>query len=151
MDFVLTAKRDKAAARCFLERAISLHDMPEKITIDKRGANTAAIEGVKADACVDRVLRQSTYLNNIVAQAHRAVRRVTQSMLGFKSFWSARIIFAGIGTLHMIKKGQLDCSGGQTLSPANQFHEPCRLITRSATKLFSARLHYCDRTGQTDG
>ncbi len=122
VDFVLTAKRDKAAAQCFLERAISLHDVPEKITIDKRGANTAAIEGVKADACVDRVLRQSTYLKNIVEQDHRAVKRVTQSMLGFKSFWSARIIIAGIGTLHMIRKGQRDCSGGQTLPAANQFY-----------------------------
>ena len=53
VDFLLTAKRDKAAARRFLERAINLHDLPEKITIDKSGANTAAIESVKAEACVD--------------------------------------------------------------------------------------------------
>jgi len=50
VDFLLTAKRDMAAARRFLERAINLHDLPEKITIDKSGANTAAIERVKADA-----------------------------------------------------------------------------------------------------
>ncbi len=50
VDFLLTAKRDMAAARRFLERAINLHDLPEKITIDKSGANTAAIESVKADA-----------------------------------------------------------------------------------------------------
>lgn len=53
LDFLLTAKRDKAAARRFLERAINLHDVPEKITIDKSGANTAAIESVNADACVN--------------------------------------------------------------------------------------------------
>src|SRR5674476_204252 len=53
VDFLLTAKRDLAAARRFLERAINLHDVPEKITIDKSGANTAAIESVKADTCVD--------------------------------------------------------------------------------------------------
>ena len=53
VDFLLTAKRDMAAARRFLERAINLHDVPEKIAIDKSGANTAAIESVKADACVD--------------------------------------------------------------------------------------------------
>jgi transposase-like protein len=53
VDFLLTAKRDKAAARRFLERAINLHDSPEKITIDKSGANTAAIESVRADTCVD--------------------------------------------------------------------------------------------------
>ena len=53
VDFLLTAKRDLAAARRFLERAINLHDVAEKITIDKSGANTAAIESGKADACVD--------------------------------------------------------------------------------------------------
>lgn len=53
VDFLLTARRDLAAARRFLERAINLHDVPETITIDKSGANTAAIESVKAGACVD--------------------------------------------------------------------------------------------------
>ncbi len=57
VNFLLTAKRDMAAARQFLERAINLHDVPEKIIIDKSGANTAAIESVKADACVDIPLR----------------------------------------------------------------------------------------------
>ena len=122
VDFVLTAKRDLAAARWFLERAINHHDVPGKITIDKSGANTAAIECVKADACVDILMRQSKYLNNIVEQDHRAVKRITRPMLGFKSFWSARIIIAGIETIHMIKKGQIDCPAGPTMSAANQFY-----------------------------
>ena len=122
VDFLLTAKRDLAAARRFLERAINLHDVPEKITIDKSGANTAAIESVKADACVDILMRQNKYLNNIVEQDHRAVKRITSPMLGFKSFWSARIIIAGIETMHMIRKGQLDCPSGQPASAANQFY-----------------------------
>jgi transposase-like protein len=63
VDFLLTAKRDLAAARRFLERSIDLHDVPEKIAIDKSGANTAAIKSVKDDACVDIELRQSKYLN----------------------------------------------------------------------------------------
>ncbi len=45
VDFLLTAKRDVAAARRFFERAIDQHDVPEKITIDKSGANTAAVHG----------------------------------------------------------------------------------------------------------
>ena len=53
MDFLLTAKRDLTAARRFLEREINLHDVPEKITIDKSGSTTAAIESVKTDSCVD--------------------------------------------------------------------------------------------------
>ena len=121
VDFLLTAKRDLDAARRFLERAITLHDVPEKITIDKSGANTAAIESVKADASVDIVMRQNKYLNNIVEQDHRAVKRITSPMLGFKSFWSARIIIAAIETMHMIRKGQLDSPSGQPASAANQF------------------------------
>ena len=122
VDFLLTAKRDKAAARRFLERAINLHGLPEKITIDKSGANTSAIESVKADACVDILMRQNKYLNNLVEQDHRAVKRVTGPMLGFKSFWSARILIAGIETMHMIKKGQMDCPAGSTMSAADQFY-----------------------------
>jgi transposase-like protein len=122
IDFLLTAKRDLAAARRFLERAINLHDVPLKITIDKSGANTAAIESVKRDACVDIVMRQSKYLNNIVEQDHRAIKRITRPMMGFKSFWNARIIIGGIETMHMIKKGQMDCPVGSTTSAANQFY-----------------------------
>ena len=71
VDFLLTAKRDKAAARRFLERAINLHGLPEKITIDKSGANTAGIESVKADACVDILMRQNRHLNNLVGRTTR--------------------------------------------------------------------------------
>jgi putative transposase len=106
VDFLLTAKRDLAAARRFLERAINLHDVAEEITIDKSGANTAAIESVKADCCFDIQLRQSKYLNNIVEQDHRAVKRITRPMMGFKSCGCARVLIAGIETMHMIRKGQ---------------------------------------------
>ena len=122
VDFLLTAKRDLAAARRFLEHAINLHDVPEKVTIDKSGANTAAVESAKADACIDILMRQTKYLNNIIEQDHRAIKRITRPMMGFKSFWSARINIAGIEAMHMIKKGQMDCQGGQTMSAANQFY-----------------------------
>ena len=122
VDFPLTAKRDKAAARRYLESAINLRGLPEKIAIDKSGANTAAIRSANEDACIDIELRQSKYLNNIVEQDHRAVKRVTDPMMGFKSFWSARIIISGIETMHMIKKGQMDCPAGTNASSANQFY-----------------------------
>ena len=73
VDFLVTAKRDLPAARRFLERAINLHNLPEMIIIDKTGA------------CVD-LMRKNKYLNNIVEQDHRAIKRVTRPMLGFKSF-----------------------------------------------------------------
>jgi putative transposase len=122
IDFLLTAKRDLSAARRFLERAVNLHGVPETITIDESGANTAAIDSVIADADVDILRRQSKYLNNIVEQDHRAIKRLTRPMLGFKSFRCAARLIAGIETMHMIKKGQLSCSGGQPMSAAAQFY-----------------------------
>ena len=122
IDFLLRAHRDCAAARRFFERAIELHGVPEKITIDKSGANTAAIEGMRADSGADIELRQSKYLNNIVEQDHRAIKRIVRPMLGFKSFRCASILISGIEIMHMIKKGQLDCSEGQALTAAEQFY-----------------------------
>ena len=122
VDFLLSAKRELAAARRYLERAINLHGLPEKITIDKSGANTAAIKSVNGDACLGIELRQSKYLNNIVEQDHRAVKRITNPIMGFKSFWSAQKLISGIETMHMIKKGQLHCPGWQAMSAANQFY-----------------------------
>jgi transposase-like protein len=59
VDVLLTARRDLAAARRYMERAIGLNGLPEKITTDKSGANTAAIRSVTEDACLDIELRQS--------------------------------------------------------------------------------------------
>ena len=61
VDFLFSAKRDIAAARRFLERAIGLHGLPEKITIDKSGANTAAIESVIADPGAPNTVRLSSF------------------------------------------------------------------------------------------
>jgi transposase-like protein len=107
VDFLLTARRDEAAARRFLERAIDRHGKPGTITIDKSGANTAAINSYNADHETAIKLRQCKYLNNIVEQDHRAIKRRTRPMLGFKVWHCARILLAGIETMHMIRKGQL--------------------------------------------
>lgn len=117
-----TAKRDKAAACRFLERAINPHGVPQKITIDKSGANTAAIQSVSMEVYLDIELRQSKYLKNIVEQDHRAVKRIANPMLGFRSFWSAQKLIAGIETMHRIKKEQLCYLDGEGLSAADQFH-----------------------------
>ena len=122
VDFLLRAKRDHAAARAFFERAIGLHDVPEKIAIDKSGSNKAAIVSIQADSGLAIAMRQSKYLNNIVEQDHRAIKRVTRPMLGFKTFRCARIIIAGIETMHMIRKNQLGDIKDQASSAANQFY-----------------------------
>ena len=122
IDFVLRTHRDYAAARRFFERAVELHGVPETITIDKSGANTAAIEGLRADSGADIGLRQSKYIDNLVEQDHRAIKRIVRPMLGFKSFHCARAILAGIETMHMIKKGQLDRPKARASFAAHQFY-----------------------------
>ena len=122
IDFLLRAHRDVVAARQFFEGAIDLHGVPEKITIDKSGSNTAAIQSIRVDSGVDIELRQSKYLNNIVEQDHRAIKRIVRPMLGFKTFRCARTLIAGIETMHMIRKGQLQCPDGQASSAAGKFY-----------------------------
>ena len=122
VDFVLTAKRDEAAARRFFECAMDLHDVPEKVTIDKSGANTAAVRGLVADSGVAIELRQSKYLNNLVEQDHRAIKRRTRPMLGFKDFHCAAKIIAGVELMHMIRKGQHAGPEGQVMSAAELFY-----------------------------
>src|ERR1700744_982711 len=122
VDFVLTARRDEAAARRFLKRAIDQHGGPKTITIDKSGANTAAINSYNKDHRARITLRQCKYLNNVVEQDHQAIKRIVRPMLGLKSFRCARILLAGIETMHMIRKGQLATPKGQVASAANQFY-----------------------------
>jgi transposase-like protein len=98
IDFLLRAHRDVAAARQFFKGAIDLHGVPEKITIDKSGSNTAAVHSIRDDSGVDIELRQSKYLNNIVEQDHRAIKRIVRPMFGFKTFRCARAVIAGIET-----------------------------------------------------
>jgi len=104
------------------EQAIGLHDVPEKINIDKSGANTAAIQSIQSDSGAPIEMRQSKYLNNIVEQDHRAVKRIVRPMLGFKCFRCARALFAGIETMHRIRKGQMDCLEGHASSAAKKFY-----------------------------
>jgi len=120
VDFLLTAKRDRKAALRFLSKAAGQHGTPEKITIDKSGASTAAIESYNAEHDTEVEIRQVKYLNNVVEQDHRAIKRQVRPMMGFKSFWSAAVTLAGIELMHMIRKGQLKAAG--RLRPASQFY-----------------------------
>ena len=67
-------------------------------------------------------IRQVKYLNNMVEQDHRAVKRVTRPMLGFKSFRSAQAVLAGIELMHMIRKGQFMMEGCDGMSLADQLY-----------------------------
>ena len=120
VDFLLTARRDRKTALRLLRKAAGKHGVPRKVTIDKSGANTAAIGSYNAEHDCDIEVRQVKFLNNIVEQDHRAIKRMTKPMLGLKSFWSAAITIAGIEIMHMIRKGQMHMTG--KLRPAQQFY-----------------------------
>ena len=113
IDFLLTEHRDKEAALRFLKKAIRRNGLPETITIDGSDANEAAIKSYNEAHGTTISIRQVKYLNNIVEQDHRAVKRVTRPMLGFKSFDAAQDTLVGIELMHMIKKRQMVVEAGE--------------------------------------
>jgi putative transposase len=117
VDFLLCKHRDKKSASRFFKKAIGSSGIPEKVTIDKSGSNNAALKdlnliyGFITLFYFQMKIRQIKYLNNIIEQDHRGVKRITKGMLGFKSFNSARATLYGIELAHMIKKDQMENSG----------------------------------------
>jgi len=111
LDFLLRAKRDgKAAARFFRKVLKAQHTGPPRvITVDKNAAYPVAIDALREDQTLkaETELRQSKYLNNIVEQDHRNIKRLVKPMMGFKSFNSARRTLSGIEAMSMIRKGQV--------------------------------------------
>src|SRR6266850_803964 len=123
IDFLLTEERDEQAAKRFLTKAIRRHGVPEKITIDGSAANEAAIKSSNEEHGTTIAIRKMKYLNNIVEQDHRGVKRVTRPMLGFKSFDAVQGTLVGIALMHMIKKKQLVVEAGdEGLTAAQLFY-----------------------------
>ena len=122
VEFLLTAKRDKAAAKRFFDKAIKTHGTPTTVTIDKSGSNKAALDSINQTQDTPIEIRQIKYLNNLIEQDHRFIKRIIKPRLGFKSFLSAKIILAGIELMHMIRKGQFNLNSSNTLSHAQQFY-----------------------------
>ena len=123
LDFMLSRQRDKAAARRFFKRAISTNGVPERIVIDKSGANLAGLQRINVGLKFSQTRRpieilRVKYLNNIVEQDHRFIKKITRSTLGFKAFHSAAATLAGIEVAHMIRKKQFQSNH---ISPFKQF------------------------------
>ncbi len=93
------------------------------MTVDKSGADLAVLEAINADRETPIRIYQSKYLNNLVEQGHRAIKRRTRPMLGFKTFRCAWILLGGIELMHMIAKGQMKFARGTHPSPADQFYD----------------------------
>ena len=109
VDFLLRAKRDAIAAKAFFRKAFEQNGHPDKVTIDKSGSNTSALDSFNKDLSPEQKIevRQIKYLNNIVEQDHRFIKKRTRPTLGFKNFHSAKITIAGIESMRMIQKGQI--------------------------------------------
>ena len=86
VDFLLTVHRVTAAAKRFFEKAMRENGGPEKIAMDKSGVNKAAIDEINGPMAVPVTVQQVKYLNNIVEQDHRAIKRVIRPMLGSYPF-----------------------------------------------------------------
>jgi putative transposase len=115
IDLMLSKHRDEASAKAFFTKAIESSGLPEKITLDKSGANKTGIDAINLQLIVLALLgctliqiqiRQIKYLNNIVEQDHRGIKRIVKPMMGFKAFHSAEATLAGIELRRMLKKGQ---------------------------------------------
>lgn len=109
--FHLSKTRDKRATKEFFKKALRSNHVsePRVITVDKNPAYPIAIEQLKKEKNIpeDMQTRQQKYLNNIVEQDHRFIKKRIRSMLGLKTFRTAKQIIYGIEVMHMFKKGQL--------------------------------------------
>ena len=108
IDFYLSKNRDKKSAKAFFDKAIGYNGRPEKVTIDKSGANFASLKNINNNLNESEKIeiRQIKYLNNIIEQDHRFIKKITKPMKGFKSFHSANATLAGIELHHMLRKKQ---------------------------------------------
>jgi putative transposase len=130
VEFWFSERRNLTAAKRFLRKALKRHGRPERIVIDGSQTNCEAILSCDTtDRLQDRSgrelkpiqIRQSAYLNNLIEQDHRAIKRRVRPMLGFKAVDSARAVLAGIEMVHMMRKGQARYAHNRQLSLAEQF------------------------------
>src|ERR1700751_3850647 len=104
IDFLLSAKRDTAAAKRFFQKVFrsSANPIPRVINVDKTPAYAAAVNALKSER-----IRQCKYLNNVIEQDHRTVKKRTWLAKGYGSFQSAWRTLEGIETMSMIRKGRV--------------------------------------------
>jgi transposase-like protein len=125
IDFLLSPRRDAAAARRFFRKALKQpHTVnPRTITVDKNAAYPITAKAMKQSGELWRFakLRQVKFLNNIVEQDHRRIKRLVRPGLGFKSFATALRTIAGYEVMAMIRKGQVASAPANDMRAQSEF------------------------------
>jgi IS6 family transposase len=125
IDFLLSPKRDAAAAKRFFRKALKQpHTVnPRTITVDNNAAYPIAMKTMKRDAELWRFakLRQVKFLNNIVEQDHRRIKRLVRPGLGFKSHMTATRTIAGYEAMAMIRKAQVESAPANDMGAQRDF------------------------------
>jgi len=124
VDFMLSEHRDEPSAKAFFEKAIGSSGIPDKVNMDKSGANKAGVDTINLRLALLFMMgglflqinvRQVKYLNNVIEQDHRFIKKITKQMKGFKAFHSADATLSGIELHHMLRKGQHNQSDNQNI------------------------------------
>ena len=117
LEFMLSQTRDTQAAKRFLARALNASHTttPRVINVDRNPAYPKAMDELKAEDQLPQgcQLRPVKYLNNLIEQDHRFIKRLVKAGLGFFSFLTAWRTLQGYETMHMIRKGQVQGGGVQ--------------------------------------
>ena len=111
LEFLLTKNRDKKAAKRFFKKMLGNKHVPNPrvINVDKNKAYPPAVAELKKEKLIAKrcKLRQVKYLNNIVEQSHRFIKKLVKNNQWFQYFKTARRTIAGFEIMNMIRHGQV--------------------------------------------
>ena len=122
---MLSARRDKKAARRFFRRALGRENTcnPRTVVTDRLKSYPGALRELKRDGALGRFTRhrRGRWLNNRIEHDHRRIKRRVRPMLGFKRFTTARRTLAGVEALAMLTKGQVRAAPANDLPAQRTF------------------------------
>ena len=152
IDFLLSAKRDKKAAKRFFRKALGRDNTrnPREIVTDRLKSYPGALREMKREGELWRFTRhrRGRWLNNLVEQDHRRIKRRTGPMLGFQSFGTARRTLAGVEAMAMLAKGQVRAVPANDM-PAQRAR--ARLQPANATEPSKRVRHFLENWRAIDG
>ncbi len=111
IEFMLSAKRDVLAAKRFFKKMMRADHrrLPYSISVDKNAAYPEAFTASQDEKVLpkDCTLRRVKYLNNVIEQDHRFIKKKVRASQCFKRFHTAERTLEGVEAMNMIRKGQV--------------------------------------------